>query len=59
MTRKQKRLALIGSGLGVLAVAVALILGSLRELDRVLQFADRHRRKQDPGWESVFAWAAW
>jgi cytochrome c-type biogenesis protein CcmE len=31
MTRKQRRLALIGSGLGVLAVAVALILSSLRE----------------------------
>jgi cytochrome c-type biogenesis protein CcmE len=31
MTRKQRRLALIGSGLGVLAVAVALILGSLRD----------------------------
>jgi cytochrome c-type biogenesis protein CcmE len=31
MTRKQRRLILIGSSLGVLAFAVALILGSLRE----------------------------
>lgn len=31
MTRKQQRLVLIGSGLGVLALAVALILGSLRD----------------------------
>jgi len=31
MTRKQRRLILIGSSLGVLAVAVALVLGSLRE----------------------------
>jgi cytochrome c-type biogenesis protein CcmE len=31
MTRKQRRLAMIGSGLGVLAFAVALILASLRE----------------------------
>jgi cytochrome c-type biogenesis protein CcmE len=31
MTRKQRRLALIGSGLGVLAVAVALVLGGLRD----------------------------
>ena len=31
MTRKQRRLILIGGSLGVLAFAVALILGSLRE----------------------------
>lgn len=31
MTRKQRRLALIGFSLGVLALAVALILNSLRE----------------------------
>ena len=31
MTRKQRRMILIGSSLGVLAFAVALILGSLRE----------------------------
>lgn len=31
MTRKQRRLALIGSSLGVLAFAVALILGSLND----------------------------
>ena len=31
MTRKQRRLILIGSSLGVLAIAVALVLGSLRE----------------------------
>src|SRR4051812_6894239 len=31
MTRKQRRLILIGSSLGVLAIAVALILGSLRQ----------------------------
>src|SRR4051812_38811784 len=31
MTRRQCRLILIGSSLGVLAVAVALVLGSLRE----------------------------
>ena len=31
MTRKQRRLALIGVSLGVLALAVALILNSLRE----------------------------
>ena len=32
MTRKQRRLILIGSSLGVLAFAVALVLSSLREL---------------------------
>src|ERR1700689_2907402 len=31
MTRKQRRLALIGSGLGVLAVAVALMLNAFRD----------------------------
>ena len=31
MTRRQRRLILIGSSLGVLAVAVALVLGSLRD----------------------------
>jgi cytochrome c-type biogenesis protein CcmE len=31
MTRKQRRLTLIGSGLGVLAIAVALMLSALRE----------------------------
>ena len=31
MTRKQRRLILIGSSLGVLAIAVALVLGSLRD----------------------------
>jgi cytochrome c-type biogenesis protein CcmE len=31
MTRKQRRLTLIGSGLAVLAVAVGLILGALRQ----------------------------
>ena len=31
MTRKQRRLVLIGSGLGVLAVAAALVLSALRE----------------------------
>jgi cytochrome c-type biogenesis protein CcmE len=31
MTRKQRRLILIGSSLGVLAIAVALVLGSLKE----------------------------
>jgi cytochrome c-type biogenesis protein CcmE len=31
MTRKQRRLILIGSSLGVLALAVALVLGSLRD----------------------------
>src|SRR6202163_907740 len=31
MTRKQRRLILIGSSLGVLAFAVALVLSSLRE----------------------------
>ena len=31
MTRKQRRLILIGSSLGVLAVAVALVLNSLRD----------------------------
>ena len=31
MTRKQRRLALIGCGLGVLAVAAALVLSALRE----------------------------
>jgi cytochrome c-type biogenesis protein CcmE len=31
MTRKQRRLVLIGSALAVLAVAVALVLGALRE----------------------------
>ena len=31
MTRKQRRLTLIGSSLGVLAIAVALMLGALRD----------------------------
>jgi cytochrome c-type biogenesis protein CcmE len=31
MTRRQRRLALIGSSLGVLAVAVALVLGALKD----------------------------
>src|SRR2546421_12981044 len=31
MTRRQRRLILIGSSLGVLDIAVALVLGSLRE----------------------------
>src|SRR5260370_19255077 len=31
MTRKRRRLILIGSSLGVLAIAVALVLSSLRE----------------------------
>jgi cytochrome c-type biogenesis protein CcmE len=31
MTRKQRRLILIGSALGVLAVAVALVLGALKD----------------------------
>jgi cytochrome c-type biogenesis protein CcmE len=31
MTRKQRRLVLIGSGMGVLAVAVALMLNALRD----------------------------
>jgi cytochrome c-type biogenesis protein CcmE len=31
MTRKQRRLTLIGSSLGVLAIAVALVLSSLRD----------------------------
>jgi len=31
MTRKQRRLVLIGSSLGVLAVAVALMLGAMRD----------------------------
>jgi cytochrome c-type biogenesis protein CcmE len=31
MTRKQRRLVLIGSALGVLALAVALVLGALRD----------------------------
>src|SRR5271169_509512 len=31
MTRKQRRLVLIGGGLGVLAIAVALVLGALRD----------------------------
>ena len=31
MTRKQRRLILIGSSLGVLAIAAALVLSALRE----------------------------
>jgi cytochrome c-type biogenesis protein CcmE len=31
MTRKQRRIALIGAALGVLALAVALVLGALRD----------------------------
>jgi cytochrome c-type biogenesis protein CcmE len=31
MTRRQRRLVLIGSALGILALAVALVLGSLRD----------------------------
>jgi len=31
MTRKQRRLALIGSSLGILAIAAALVLGALRD----------------------------
>jgi len=31
MTRKQRRLVLIGTSLGVLAIAAALVLGALRD----------------------------
>src|ERR1700758_1649480 len=31
MTRKQRRLSLIGAALGVIALAVALVLGALKE----------------------------
>ncbi len=41
MTRKQRRLVLIGSSLGVLALAAVLVLSALKDFDRVLQFADR------------------
>ena len=41
MTRKQRRLVLIGSGLIVLAIAAVLVLTALARLHRVLQFADR------------------
>ena len=41
VTRKQRRLVLIGSGLGVLALAAVLVLSALQGFDRVLQFADR------------------
>ena len=50
MTRKQRRLILIGSSLGVLAFAVALILGSLRE--SIVFFnspTDIAERKAPPG----------
>ena len=46
MTRKQRRLALIGTSLAVLAVAAALVLSALRE-STFFQLADRRRRK-DP-----------
>ena len=36
VTRKQRRLILIGSGLGVLALAVGLVLSALRRFDRLL-----------------------
>ena len=45
MTRKRRRLVLIGWRLGVLAVAVALVLSALRRFDRVLQLADRRGRE--------------
>ena len=45
MTRKQRRIALIGSALGVLALAVGLVLNAMRDFDRVLQFADRRGRE--------------
>ena len=40
MTRKQRRLGLIGGALGVLAIAVALMLNAFRDFDRVFQFAE-------------------
>ncbi len=45
MTRKQRRLVLIGSSLGVLALAAVLVLSALKDFDRVLQFADRRGGK--------------
>jgi cytochrome c-type biogenesis protein CcmE len=50
MTRKQRRLVLIGSGLGVLAVAVALMLSAMR--DSIVFFnspTDIAERKTPPG----------
>ena len=40
MTRKQRRLGLIGGALGVLAIAVALMLNAFRDSNRVFQFAE-------------------
>jgi cytochrome c-type biogenesis protein CcmE len=50
MTRKQRRLVLIGSGLGVLAVAVALMLSAMR--DSIVFFnspTDIAEQKTPPG----------
>jgi cytochrome c-type biogenesis protein CcmE len=50
MTRKQRRLALIGGGLGVLAIAVALMLNAFR--DSIVFFnspTDIVERRTEPG----------
>jgi hypothetical protein len=45
MTRKQRRLSLIGAALGVIALAVALVSRRAQGVHRLLQFADRRGRK--------------
>ena len=45
MTRKQRRFAMIAGGVCVLGVAVLMVLFAMKRLHRVLQFAERYRRK--------------
>ena len=49
MTRKQRRLTMIGGSLVVLAVAAALVLNAMRDSIVFFNYADRGGRKTDAG----------
>ena len=59
MTRKQRRLILIGGSLGVLALAAALVLSALQGFHRVLQFADRRGREAGRAGHAASGSAGW
>ena len=59
MTRKQRRMTIIGGSLAVLALAAALVLNALAQLHRVLLDPDHGGRKARRSPASVFASAAW